>query len=335
MAEYRLLTVWHIEAPVAAVYAALCDPLRWPAWWPEARQVEEVAAGSKDGCGRILHFCWRGQLPYRLDFDICTTQMTPAAAVAGEVSGDLAGRGSCHFSQRGKVTTIRHEWHVRTTRRWMNLLAPGARMLFKRNHQRAMQHCAAALASQLNARLLGVESTDLAPTSAPALDHHLAASAAGLIAGTVATAAQMLLWWLSDHPVLSTLIRDARLTAAIVVGPGALPPPNTLDWGLIGLATLIHLGLCILYGLIFGDLIERALKHRPTGPTLLAGGLFGMAVYTINLYGFTVLFPWFSIVRDGITALTHLVFGLTLAGSYLNICRSTDKNKSATVAASS
>jgi hypothetical protein len=46
-----------------------------------------------------------------------------------------------------------------------------------------------------------------------------------------------------------------------------------------------------------------------------------MALYIINLYGFTALFPWFSIARDGITALTHLVFGLTLAGSLRSLCK--------------
>jgi hypothetical protein len=321
MAKYRLRTVWHIEAPVAAVYAALCDPLRWPAWWPEVQQVKELASGDADGCGRILHFCWHGQLPYRLNFFICTTRMTPAVAVAGKVSGDLEGHGVCHFAQQGKITTIHHEWHVRTTRRWMNLLAPCASVLFKHNHQRAMQHCAAALAGQLNAQLLGVESTDLAPAVSPNRRYRLLASAAGLIAGTLATAIQMLLWWLTNHPVFATLIRDARLTAAIIVGPDALHPPNALDWNLIGLATLIHLGLCILYGLIFGELAGRWLKHKPTGPYLLAGGLFGMALYIINLYGFTALFPWFSIARDGITALTHLVFGLTLAGSLRSLCK--------------
>lgn len=312
MAEYRLRTVWHIEAPVAAVYAALGDPLRWPAWWPEVEQVSEVANGDAGGCGRILHFRWRGQLPYRLNFCICITRMTPAIAVAGNVSGDLEGHGSCHFSQQGRITTIRHEWHVRTTRHWMNLLAPCASALFKRNHQRAMQHCAAAVAGQLQAQLLGVESTDLAPAASPARRYRLVASAAGLIAGSLATAAQMLLWWLTDRPVFATLIRDARLTAAIIVGPGALQPPSTLDWSLIGLATLIHLGLCIVYGLIFAELI----RYRPqsTGTQLLAGASFGMALYAINLYGFTALFPWFSIARDWVTALTHLVFGLTLAG---------------------
>jgi hypothetical protein len=29
----HLLTIWRIQAPLATVYAAILDPLRWPDWW--------------------------------------------------------------------------------------------------------------------------------------------------------------------------------------------------------------------------------------------------------------------------------------------------------------
>jgi hypothetical protein len=313
MAEYWLLTVWQIEAPLAEVYAAVCDPLRWPDWWPDAQQIEQQHAGAAGGVGRILHCTWRGQLPYRLSFDLCTTRMVPGVVVEGTVTGDLEGGGRCEFSQSGTVTTLRHEWRVRTTRHWMNQLAPVARPLFRRNHAQAMLRCGEGLARQLNARLLGMTSTDLGAASAPVFNQRWAGVTAGLFAGVVATAVQMLLWWLLARPVFETLLRDARLTAAIVIGQSVLPPPNTLQWGIMLVATLIHFALSIAYGLIFA----RWLGRLRGMPSLLAGGGFGMVVYVANLYGFTAFFPWFAVARDGITALTHLVFGLALAAGYL------------------
>ena len=37
------------------------------------------------------------------------------------------------------------------------------------------------------------------------------------MAGTVATAAQLILWWLAGQSVAENLFRDARLTAALVM----------------------------------------------------------------------------------------------------------------------
>ena len=44
MAEYRLLTIWRIEAPLEAVYATIHNALHGPDGWPGMRKVEKVAA---------------------------------------------------------------------------------------------------------------------------------------------------------------------------------------------------------------------------------------------------------------------------------------------------
>lgn len=38
-------------------------------------------------------------------------------------------------------------------------------------------------------------------------------------------------------------------------------------------------------------------SHLRTPPALLAGAPYGLALYVINLYGFTMLFPWFAVSR--------------------------------------
>lgn len=132
----------------------------------------------------------------------------------------------------------------------------------------------------------------------------------GIGAGTIATLAQVAMWQLTAVPVAETLVRDARLTAAMLMGPGVLPPPATLPLDVLLVATLIHFALSIAYALLPSHFAPR-LRFWPA---LALGALYGLAIYVINLYGFTALFPWFAETRNGVTLAAHLVFGASLAG---------------------
>lgn len=168
MTEYRLVTVWRFAAPRAAVYAAVCEPLHWPEWWPDARHVVERQTAVGAGVGRLLQCTWQGRLlPYRLCFDLRITRMQAPTIAEGRIAGDLEGCARCRFSQHGTVTTVRHEWRVRTTRRWMNWLARFAHPWFARNHARAMQRGGEGLARRLGVRLLHMEHAELAATPEP------------------------------------------------------------------------------------------------------------------------------------------------------------------------
>lgn len=139
-----------------------------------------------------------------------------------------------------------------------------------------------------------------------------AAVVAGIVAGTFATAVQLFLWWAFLDALPWMLYRDARLTAAILMGREVLPPPVTFDWNVMMVATLIHFAISIAYGLILACLISRL----GMALSLLAGSIFGLSLYGINMYGVTIIFPWFGEARDWITILTHIVFGISLAGTY-------------------
>ncbi len=76
------------------------------------------------------------------------------------------------------------------------------------------------------------------------------AALAGIVAGVVATVFQVGCWWLAGEPAVALLFRDARLTAAIVMGPRVLPPPSTFDASIFVVATLVHFALSIAYGLV-------------------------------------------------------------------------------------
>jgi len=142
--------------------------------------------------------------------------------------------------------------------------------------------------------------------------HWRSAALAGIAAGVVATVAQVVLWWALSEPLPAILFRDARLTAAIVMGTGVLPPPATFDGSVMLIATLVHFALSIAYGLALSILIAR----MSTALALLAGAAFGACLYAINMYGFTLVFPWFVAARDWITAVTHVVFGVVAAVVY-------------------
>ncbi|MCC2681631.1 MAG: hypothetical protein K0S36_1195 [Nitrosospira multiformis] len=139
-----------------------------------------------------------------------------------------------------------------------------------------------------------------------------AAAAAGIIAGVVATGAQLVLWWVFTDALPSIFYRDARLTAAMLMGSDVLPPPATFEWKVMIVATFIHFMLSIAYALILAPLISRP----GVVTSMLAGAIFGLIIYVTNMYGMTLIFPWFSVARDWITLATHIVFGISLAVPY-------------------
>jgi hypothetical protein len=139
-----------------------------------------------------------------------------------------------------------------------------------------------------------------------------AAVYAGVAAGILATVVQIALWSIYADVLPTILFRDARFTAAIVMGRAVLPPPATFDGRIMLVATLVHFALSIIYGLSLSWVIARL----RAAPSLLVGAIFGVAVYGVNMYGFTAVFPWFEAARDWITITAHLTFGITAASVY-------------------
>ncbi|MES1982962.1 MAG: sodium:proline symporter [Pseudomonadota bacterium] len=135
---------------------------------------------------------------------------------------------------------------------------------------------------------------------------------AGLAAGVVATLVQLILWYANMSPLPETLFRDMRLTAAIVMGTDVLPPPATFAWDVFLVSALIHFSLSIAYSVVLAYFITRFSARL----SLATGILYGLFIYGINMHLFTFIFPWFAVVRDWVTILTHAVFGAVLAGTY-------------------
>jgi Polyketide cyclase / dehydrase and lipid transport len=166
MAEFRFVTFWNIEAPLAVVCEAIEHSLEWPQWWPGVEEVEELTPGDANGIGSVRRYLWKSRLPYRLGFDIRVTRMQPLTMVEGIACGDVEGVGRWSFTSEGSVTVARYDWQVRPTAFWMRLLTPLAGPLFRWNHDILMQQGAEGLARRLNARLVGTR--NLASTPAVA-----------------------------------------------------------------------------------------------------------------------------------------------------------------------
>lgn len=140
---------------------------------------------------------------------------------------------------------------------------------------------------------------------------------AGIVAGVASSLAQLALWASFTDAFPSALFRDSRLAAAILLGRDVLPPPASFDLPIMVVAACVHFGLSALYGVALAFMISRA--GRGTAVSIGAG--FGAALYVVNLYGFTAFFPWFTEVRDWITLVAHVVFGVSAAATYRALAR--------------
>jgi hypothetical protein len=164
-------------------------------------------------------------------------------------------------------------------------------------------------------KALRVAARDPMDPRSPALDQPVKWSAvayAGVAAGILSTAVQIVLWFVFTDALPAILLRDARFTAAIVMGRSVLSPPSTFDVPVMLVATLVHFALSVAYGFILSRLIARL----RTPFALLVGAVFGLCLYVVNMYGFTIFFPWFDATRDWITVVAHVTFGATAAATY-------------------
>jgi hypothetical protein len=85
--------------------------------------------------------------------------LVPPRELELRAEGELAGTGRWLLDQQGDTTTVRYLWDVRTTKPWMNLVAPIARPLFTWNSKGVMLEAGQGLARFLEMPLTGAEFT--------------------------------------------------------------------------------------------------------------------------------------------------------------------------------
>jgi hypothetical protein len=139
---------------------------------------------------------------------------------------------------------------------------------------------------------------------------------AGIIAGVAFLVLEMMLMMFKGMSPWG----PPHMMAAMVLGEGVLPPPGTMapfDFGIVMVAMMVHLGLSLIYAIGFAFVLER----MNTRNAVIAGAAFGFALYLLNFFVFTSLFPWFAMARGVDSAIAHIFYGVVLAYAYKALTR--------------
>jgi hypothetical protein len=150
VANYRFVTIWQLRAPIDDVWNAIYEAEKWPSWWKGVQSVTLVPGRDES----VRRFVWKSFLPYELVFEMESTRVEAPRRLEGRASGELEGTGVWSLSENAGITTVQYVWDVKTTRWWMNILAPLARPAFAWNHDYVMKRGAEGLAKLLNADLI-------------------------------------------------------------------------------------------------------------------------------------------------------------------------------------
>jgi hypothetical protein len=170
MAEYAFVTTWRLDAPVDRVYDAIRDSLSWPRWWDSVLAVEDLTPGDDAGIGSLRRYTFKGRLPYLLRFDLTTDVVLAPERLGGTAIGELEGRGDWTLRADGPdVTYVRYDWVIRTTRPWMNALAPlpFVRRIFELNHDHVMNRGLVGIRRHLGVAGRSVPDDEIEPAGAP------------------------------------------------------------------------------------------------------------------------------------------------------------------------
>jgi carbon monoxide dehydrogenase subunit G len=159
MADYHYVSTWQLQAPIEQVWTAISDLEQLPTWYPAVKEVQILAPGDDQQVGARVRYVIKGRLPLRLAVEATITRVDPPREAELRAEGELAGTGRWLLDQQGEVTTVRYLWDMRTTRPWMNLVAPVARPLFTWNSKGVLLGAGKGLARFLEVPLVRAEFT--------------------------------------------------------------------------------------------------------------------------------------------------------------------------------
>ncbi len=100
-----------------------------------------------------------------------------------------------------------------------------------------------------------------------------------------------------------------RYIASLVLGSKALMDGGV---GVVIVGILVHFVLSLLFAAIISIVVHRwGLRVG-----IIGGAILGLSLYGINLYAFTLVFPWFFALNGPILLLSHVLFGAVAGGVY-------------------
>ncbi|MDZ4670111.1 MAG: hypothetical protein SH821_04510 [Phototrophicales bacterium] len=100
-----------------------------------------------------------------------------------------------------------------------------------------------------------------------------------------------------------------RYIASLVMGSDVLVDNNSMA---LIVGVIVHFALSLLFSLIVAIVVHR--WGLLVG--IVGGGILGLAIYGINLYTLTTIFPWFFAINTPLLLISHIVFGMVAGGIY-------------------
>jgi uncharacterized protein YndB with AHSA1/START domain len=155
--SYYFISTWKIAAPVQAVWDAIENSEAWPQWWPGVLSVKKITNEFADGHSDIKEYIFGSYFFYKIKFRMRTVEKEDFFKLKGIATGDADGVGLWKFQMENGICTIQYQWDITITVKWMNLLAPIFKHVFKLNHHLAMKAGGKALAKRLSADLISDE----------------------------------------------------------------------------------------------------------------------------------------------------------------------------------
>jgi len=147
-----------------------------------------------------------------------------------------------------------------------------------------------------------------------------AAAVSGLAAGAVLMVLELI--WAASMSGEGPW-RISQLIAALTLGAQVAQqaPPYAFDATVVTVALVTHYVLGVLFGLALGFVIARFHDGAHLGTMQTIGAAYGVALYLINFYGVTLLFPWFVELRGWSSFVVHLAFGVVASLLYWRLAR--------------
>ncbi len=153
MSDYEFVTVWRFDAPIESVWETIKRSEHWHEWWKGVLRVVELKTGDENGVGSVRRSTWKSALPYTIEFDSEILRVEPMKIIEARAFGELDGNGLWTFmAENENLTRVRYDWTVKTTKPWMNYLAPIAKPFFRWNHNVIMNWGGDGLAKKLNCK---------------------------------------------------------------------------------------------------------------------------------------------------------------------------------------
>jgi hypothetical protein len=142
----------------------------------------------------------------------------------------------------------------------------------------------------------------------------LPAVGAGLVGGAVFLVVELVFLPIVNHVPADWIL---RLIGSLTAGPVTLSWPAGQIGSLVVNTLLAHAALSVAYALLLCRMEDEV---SPTG-SVAVGALMGFAIYLVNFYLLSPIFPWFASARGVVTIAAHVLYGVTTALTHRGLRR--------------